>query len=71
LWCKRNRVCNGVFSKFSLFYAFIGKWLRDKIGAADGEFITLEMLQKFGSTHVVFKKYPDNIYVLEFEPEDK
>ena len=48
--------------------AIIGKWLREKIGAGDGQFITKEMLERYGTTSVVFKKYENNIYVLEFEP---
>lgn len=48
--------------------AIIGKWLRDKLGAADGEFITKEMLEQYGATSVVFKKYENDIYLLEFEP---
>lgn len=48
--------------------AILGKWIRDKIGAADGEFVTKEMLEQYGATRVVFKKYKNNIYVLEFEP---
>lgn len=50
--------------------AIIGKWIRDKIGAADGEFITKEMLEQYGATTVVFKKYENGIYVLEFEPDE-
>lgn len=50
--------------------AIIGKWIRDKIGAADGEFVTKEMLEQYGATRVVFKKYKNNIYVLEFEPNN-
>lgn len=48
--------------------AIIGKWLREKIGVPDGTFITLEMLQQYGATSVVFKKYENSIYVLEFDP---
>lgn len=47
--------------------AIIGKWIRDKIGVPDGEFITKEMLERYGTTRVVFKKYENNIYILEFE----
>lgn len=51
--------------------AIIGKWIRDKIGAGDGEFVTKEMLERYGTTRVVFKKYENNIYILEFEPNNK
>ena len=39
-----------------------------KIGASDGQFVTKEMLERYGATSVVFKKYENGIYVLEFEP---
>ena len=48
--------------------AIIGKWIREKIGAADGQFVTKEMLEQYGATSVVFKKYENGIYVLEFDP---
>lgn len=48
--------------------AIIGKWIREKIGASDGQFVTKEMLERYGATSVVFKKYENDIYVLEFEP---
>ncbi len=49
--------------------AIIGRWLRNKLNIPSGEFITKEMLENYGSTHVVFKKYENNIYTLEFEPD--
>ena len=49
--------------------AIIGKWLRDKIGVSDGTFITKEMLDAYGTSRVVFKKYDNDIYILEYEPE--
>ena len=48
--------------------AIIGMWLRQKLGVPAGTFITKEMLESYGSTRVTFKKYEDDIYVLEFEP---
>ena len=48
--------------------AIIGMWLRQKLGVPSGTFITKEMLESYGSTRVTFKKYEDDIYVLEFEP---
>ena len=47
--------------------AIIGMWLRKKLGVPSGTFITKEMLENYGSTRVMFKKYEDDIYVLEFE----
>ena len=49
--------------------AIIGMWIRQKLGVPSGTFITKEMLENYSSTRVTFKKYEDDIYVLEFEPK--
>jgi hypothetical protein len=41
-------------------------WIRQKLGVPSGTFVTKEMLENYGSTRVTFKKYEDDIYVLEF-----
>ncbi len=46
--------------------AIIGEWIRQKIGVPDGEYITKEMLKKANGTKVMFKKYEDGIYTLEY-----
>ena len=46
--------------------ALLGQFFRQKLNVKDGTFITKEMLEKYGKTYVVFKKYPNDIYVLDF-----
>lgn len=46
--------------------ALLGKFFRQKLGIPSGTFITKEMLEGYGKTYVVFKKYENNIYVLDF-----
>lgn len=46
--------------------AIIGEWIRKEIGVPDGEYITKEMLEKSGGTKVLFKKYKNDIYTLEY-----
>lgn len=46
--------------------AIIGEWIRQKIGVPDGVYITKQMLEEAGGTKVVFKKYKDGIYTLEY-----
>lgn len=50
--------------------AILGEWLRKELGVADGTYITKEMLERHGGTYVVFKKYDDGIYTLDY-PEEK
>lgn len=46
--------------------AIIGEWIRHKIGVPDGTYITKQMLENAGGTTVIFKKYEDGIYTLEY-----
>lgn len=46
--------------------AIIGEWIRHCLGIPDGEYITKEMLENAGGTKVLFKKYEDGIYTLEY-----
>lgn len=46
--------------------AIIGEWIRHKIGVPDGTYITKQMLESAGGTRIVFKKYEDGIYTLEY-----
>lgn len=46
--------------------AIIGEWIRHKIGVPDGTYITKQMLESAGGTTVIFKKYEDGIYTLEY-----
>lgn len=46
--------------------AIIGEWIRQRIGVPDGVYVTKQMLEAAGGTKVVFKKYKDGIYTLEY-----
>lgn len=46
--------------------AIIGEWIRHIIGVPDGTYITKQMLENAKGTTVVFKKYEDGIYTLEY-----
>lgn len=46
--------------------SILGDWIRQKIGVESGEFITKEMLEQYGKTYVVFRKYENGIYLLDF-----
>lgn len=46
--------------------AIIGEWIRHIIGVPDGTYITKQMLENARGTTVVFKKYEDGIYTLEY-----
>lgn len=46
--------------------AVLGEWIRRQLGVPDGVYITKEMLENAGGTKVLFKKYDDGIYTLEY-----
>lgn len=46
--------------------AIIGEWIRHKLGIPDGMYITKQMLEEYGKTKVLFKKYRDGIYTVEY-----
>lgn len=46
--------------------AILGKWIRNRMRIPSGEFITKEMLEKYGKTYVTFRKYDDGVYLLDF-----
>ena len=46
--------------------ALLGSFFRQKLGVADGTFITKKMLEDYGKTYVEFKKYDNDIFVLDF-----
>ena len=46
--------------------AILGKWIRKEIGVPPGTFITKQMLENYGKTYVVFRKYADGTYLLDF-----
>ena len=46
--------------------AILGEWIRKKIGAPSGGYITKQMLELYGKTYVTFRKYDDGTYLLDF-----
>ncbi len=46
--------------------ALLGQFFRQKLGVPTGTFITKEMLENYGKTYVVFKKYDNDIYLMDF-----
>lgn len=46
--------------------AILGEWIRKKLGAPSGGYITKQMLELYGKTYVIFRKYSDNTYLLDF-----
>lgn len=46
--------------------AILGEWIRKKIGAPEGGYVTKQMLEHYGRTYVRFRKYADGIYLLDF-----
>lgn len=46
--------------------SILGSWIRQKIGAEPGQFVTKEMLENYGKTAVTFRKYEDGTYLLDF-----
>lgn len=46
--------------------AILGEWIRRKMGVPSGGFITKTMLENYGKTYVIFRKYEDNVYLLDF-----
>lgn len=51
--------------------AIIGEWIRQEIGVPDGKYITKEMLEQSRGTRVLFKKFKNGIYTLEYSGESK
>jgi len=45
--------------------AILGEWIRQKIGAPSGGYVTKQMLEHYGRTYVRFRKYADGIYLLD------
>lgn len=46
--------------------AILGEWIRKRIGAPSGGYITKQMLELYGKTYVTFRKYSDGTYLLDF-----
>lgn len=46
--------------------AILGEWIRKRIGAPMGGYVTKQMLELYGKTSVTFRKYADGTYLLDF-----
>ena len=46
--------------------AILGEWLRKRLNAPSGGYITKQMLDLYGKTYVTFRKYEDGTYLLDF-----
>lgn len=46
--------------------AILGEWIRKRIGAPSGGYVTKQMLEHYGKTYVQFRKYADGTYLLDF-----
>lgn len=46
--------------------AILGEWIRKRIGAPSGGYVTKQMLELYGKTYVTFRKYEDGTYLLDF-----
>lgn len=46
--------------------ALIGEWIRKRLNAPSGGYITKQMLELYGKTYVTFRKYEDGTYLLDF-----
>lgn len=46
--------------------AILGEWIRKRLGVPSGAYITKQMLENYGKTYVVFRKYADGTYLLDF-----
>lgn len=46
--------------------AILGEWIRKRLGEPSGAYITKQMLENYGKTYVIFRKYEDGTYLLDF-----
>ena len=46
--------------------AILGEWIRKRIGAPAGGYVTKQMLEHYGKTSVRFRKYAEGVYLLDF-----
>ena len=48
--------------------AILGKYLRQRMGLASGEYVTAQHLEEYGRDNVTFTKIDDETYLLDFRP---
>lgn len=46
--------------------AKLGKWLRERLGLADGAMVTDEDFERYGNSEVTFYKFADDVFVMDF-----
>ncbi len=46
--------------------ALLGQFFRKKLNIPPGTFISKQMLESYGKTYVIFKKYENDVYLLDF-----
>lgn len=46
--------------------AILGEWIRNRAGVPSGGYVTKQMLENYGKTYVTFRKYADEVYLLDF-----
>lgn len=46
--------------------SILGEWIRKRINAPSGGYVTKQMLEIYGKTYVTFRKYADGTYLLDF-----
>lgn len=46
--------------------AILGEWIRLKLGVPQGCYVSKQMLLNYGKTFVTFRKYSNNVYLLDF-----
>ncbi len=46
--------------------ALLGKWLRKTLGVPSGQPVTLEDFKRYGKSEVTFKKFADDVFLMEF-----
>lgn len=61
---KEGEACNHL--KIVTAFTDVERISSHKLGVLDGTYITKQMLEQYGKTKVLFKRYEDGIYTLEY-----
>ena len=46
----------------------LGEYFRNRLGLANGDFVTREDLDRYGRTNVIFIKLDEETYYMDFSP---
>ncbi len=49
--------------------SILGRWIKDEIGVQRKQFVEKSMLERYGTTRVLFRKYDDGAYLLDIDPK--